>query len=243
MGSLGLHRHPRYITSTVAIGGNDESHTRVELVLRASVAKASTMVRQAAGKSGLPLAVARNPLPASYVGKHAAVGGLSYARNIGKIVLNEAGRGLPALLERLSEWTGGRVLSEGRVSSAVLTENRGFTVGRILIRESDGKECSVAVCNEYLALQRDGKLLTAFPDLITLFDFESAIPLSSPEVKAGNRVAVFAVPRARLTLGSTMQDSQLLRPIERLLNIPLIRTETARDSVRYTQGGKNGSAP
>ena len=221
MGSLGLHRHPRYVTSTVAIGGNGGDHTRVELVLRAPVAQASEMVRQVAGISGLPLAVARNPLPAAYVKKHAAVGGLSYARDVGKIVLNELSHGLPALLGRLQEWTGGLVLSEGRVSSVALTENNGFTIGRILLREPNGAECSVAVCNEYLALQRSGSLLAAFPDLITLFDCESAIPLSTPDVKEGTRVAVFGIPRLRLKLGSTMKDERLLRPIERLLNISL----------------------
>jgi hypothetical protein len=232
MGSLGLHHHPRYITSTVAVGESREDHTRVELVLREPVTKASEMVRQAAGKSGLPLAVARNPLPASYVRKHAAIGGLSYAANVGKIVLNELSRGLPALLERLQKWTGGRVLAEGRVSSAALTEKGGFTVGSILMRELDGSECSVAVCNEYLALQRNGETVAAFPDLITLFEFDSAMPLSSPEVRAGHRVAVFCVPRVRLKLGSTMRDDELLRPLERLLNVTLRGRGTASEPVQ-----------
>src|SRR5215467_16083686 len=73
MGSLGLHRHPQYLTSTVAVGEGGQSVTRINLVLRASAAKASTMVRQAAASSGLSLSVARNPLPASYVAKHAAL--------------------------------------------------------------------------------------------------------------------------------------------------------------------------
>jgi hypothetical protein len=177
------------------------------------------MVRHAAAKSGVPLAVARNPLPASYVRKHAALGGLSYAQSIGKIVLNELSLGLSALLERLQRWTGGRVLAKGRVTSATLTESHGFTIGRILIREQNGSECCVTVCNEYLALHRNRASLAAFPDLITLFDFDNAMPLSSPEVKAGKRVAVFGVPRRRLKLGSTMQDRLLLRPLERLLNV------------------------
>ena len=107
------------------------------------------------------------------------------------------------------------------MSSAALTERNGFTVGRILMRQPDGGEYRVAVCNEYLALQRNGELLAAFPDLITLFDFDSGIPLSSAEVRAGRRVAVFGVPRQQLKLGSTMKDAQLLRPIERLLNLRL----------------------
>jgi uncharacterized protein len=219
MGSLGLHRRPSYITATVAIGGSRSAHTRVELMLRTSAAKASRMIRHNAATSGVSLAVARNPLPASYVRKHAAVGGLKYAADVGKVVLNEINRGLPRLLERLSRWLGGRILSEGRVDSAALTEAEGFTVGDILIREQDGGEGRVAVCNEYLAFQRKGVVLSAFPDLIALFDFDSALPLASPEVMPGKRVAVFAVPRARLKLASTMKDLALLRPLERLVKL------------------------
>jgi DUF917 family protein len=221
MGSLGLHRRPCYITSTVGIGGSSKTQTLVEIILRTSAAKASKMVRHNAAASGIPLAVARNPLPASYVRGHAAVGGLKYATDIGKIVLNELNQGLPRLLERLCQWLGGQILSKGTVKSAALSEAQGFTVGHILITDQNGGDCRVAVCNEYLAFQSKGDVQAAFPDLITLFDFDSALPLATPEVRPGKRLAVFAVPRARLKLGSPMSDLALLRPIERLLNIRL----------------------
>jgi uncharacterized protein len=240
MGSLGLHRRPSYVTSTVGIGGSHTAHTRVELILRTSATKASQMVRHNAATSGIPLAVARNPLPASYVRRNAAVGGLKYAADVGKIVLNEINRGLPRLLECLSQWLGGQILSDGRVNSAALAEAKGFTVGHILINDQDGSDCRVAVCNEYLAFQRRGIVLAAFPDLITLFDFDSALPLASPEVKPGKRVAVFAVPRARLKLGSTMKDPALLRPVERLLNIRLAGNGMPTRPLSVEQTHRNG---
>lgn len=218
MGSLGLHRHPLYVTSTVALGGNGDSRARVELVIRAPAAKASQMVRQAAAQSGLALSVARNPLPASYVKRHAAVGALAYAQDIGKIVVNELSRGLPSILDRLQSWTGGRVFAIGRVISAILSERKGFTTGVIRILDRNGVEHRVPVCNEYLALERNGIRIAVFPDLITLFDFESAVPLSSPEVKAGARVAIFGIPRARLNLGLTMKDPALLRQLSPLIS-------------------------
>jgi DUF917 family protein len=226
MGSLGLHRHPEYTTTTVAIGGSIGAQPRVEIVLRASVSAASRIVRQAAAASGLPLAVARNPLPVSYVRKHAAIGGLTYAQTIGEIMLDESSRGLPALLNNLQHWTGGSVLSKGRVTSAALIEKNGFTIGRIALKEQSGSQCRITVCNEYLALHRDGVPMAAFPDLITLFHFDSTLPLSSPEVKSGDQVAVFAVPRQQLKLGSTMNDSLLLHPLERLLNLRLRRARS-----------------
>jgi DUF917 family protein len=240
MGSLGLHRRPSYITSTVAIGGSRSAHTRVELVLRTSAAKASAIVRHNAARSGVSLAVARNPLPASYVKRHAAVGGLKYAADVGKVVLNEIHHGLPRLLERLAKWLGGRILSEGRVDSAALTEAKGFTVGDILIREQGGGEARVAVCNEFLAFQRNGVVLSAFPDLITLFDFDSALPLASPEVKPGKRVAVFAVPRTRLKLASTMKDRALLRPLEGLVKVRFAGSRPLAAPAPTAQPHRNG---
>jgi uncharacterized protein len=94
--------------------------------------------------------------------------------------------------------------------------------------------CCIAVCNEYLAFQRNGAMLAAFPDLIVVFDFDSATPLSSPDVKPGNRVAVFGLPRGRLKLGSTMKDPALLRPLERLLNLKLSGAPT--ETVRHARG-------
>jgi uncharacterized protein len=217
MGSLGLHRHPEYVTSTVATAGGSDGRTRVELAVRSSAANASKIVRQASAGMGGPLAVARNPLPARYVAGHAAVGGLKYAQRIGKIVAGELNHGLPKMLQHLARETGGRVLAEGGVSEAALRDRGGFAVGHIRIKERDGSECDVAVCNEYLALQRDGYMLVTFPDLIVLFDRERLLPLSSPEVRVGTQVSVFGVPREHLILGSTMRDQSLLQPLERLL--------------------------
>jgi uncharacterized protein len=217
MGSLGLHRHPEYVTSTVAAAGGPNRNAPVELTVRSSAANADKVVRQASAKMGRPLAVARNPLPAKYVAQQAAVGGLKYAQWVGRIVATELNHGLPMMLQHLAREIGGQVLAQGRVIEAALRDRGGFTVGRIRIRERDGRECGVAVCNEYLALQRDGSTLATFPDLIVLFDRDRLFPLSSRDVRAGTQVSVFGVPRKRLILGSTMWDPRLLRPLQRLL--------------------------
>jgi uncharacterized protein len=216
MGSMGLHRHPRYLTSTVAVAEGRQSVTRIELVLRASAAKASTLVRQAAASSGLSLSVARNPLPSSYVAKHAALGGLTYAQQIGKLLLTERPNGVLRTLRKLSVLMHGRVVAEGRVCSSTLNDRGGFTIGSILLAEHSGRTWRVTVCNEYMALSYDRRLQAVFPDLIVLFYRENALPLASSEVEVGQFVVVFTVPRHRLKLGSTMQDKDLLRGAARL---------------------------
>jgi len=221
MGSLGLNRSPSHIARVVAIGGNGGGSNHVQLSLRNSATKAGKMIRDTAASSGIPLAVARNLLPASYVRNHAAIGGLKYAAQVGAIVLREMKYGLERLLHQLVRFMGGRILFAGRVDSVSLTEAHGFTLGHIRLQDRHGSECSVGVCNEYLVLRKERKIPATFPDLITIFDFESCLPLASPQVKPGMRVAVLGVPRSRLKLGSTMKDRSLLIPIERWLKVPL----------------------
>jgi len=221
MGSLGLNRRPTHIAGAVAIGGNAGGSNYVHLSLRTSATKAGKMIRDTAASSDIPLAVARNLLPASYVKSHAAIGGLKYAAQVGAIMLREMEHGLDGLLHQLVRFMGGRILFAGRVNSVSLTESLGFTLGHIRLHDRCGGECAVGVCNEYLVLRKERKSLATFPDLITVFDFESSLPLASPQVKPGMHVAVLGVPRSRLKLGSTMKDRALLIPIERRLNLPL----------------------
>jgi DUF917 family protein len=80
----------------------------------------------------------------------------------------------------------------------------------------------IDVCNEYIGLRVGGIRRAVFPDLIVLFDRETRLPLSSPEVRPGMQVCTFVVPSERLILGSTMRDKKLLRPLERVLHSPQI---------------------
>ena len=114
-------------------------------------------------------------------------------------------------------------MARGFVKSAQLEERQGFTVGNIMIRSEAGRQIRIPVCNEYMMVLDDESPLAAFPDLISVFDANVSLPLNSADVCPGQEVAVFAVPRSRLKLGSTMKDRTLLRPIEKLLGIRLRR--------------------
>lgn len=99
-----------------------------------------------------------------------------------------------------------------------------------------------------LILRKKRKILATFPDLITIFDFESFIPLASPQVKPGMHVAILGVPRSHLNLGSTMKDRSLLIPIERQLNVPLtgsgMATSDAPDTTtRLSRVGVHDQSP
>ena len=217
MGSLGAHLRPGEVAATVAVGEVPGSNGHVEVAVRANVNTAARIVRQRAATSGVPLAVVRNALPAAVVREHAAVGALAFAQRVGGVLLNELGEGPLAVLAGLASYMGGRVLARGRVTAARMAERRGFTLGVIKIRGADGSEVRVPVCNGFMGVLRRGRALAGFPDLVTLFDGVTGLPLAWSEVRLNRLVAVFAVPRRRLVLGSSMADRGLLRPLERQL--------------------------
>jgi DUF917 family protein len=231
MGSLGLYRFPAHVTTTVGVGGKARSDRSLELALRTNVISAARMIRGAAAIAGITLAVARNPVPASYVRRHAALGGLASARRLGKVLLKNLNKGTAAVLQSITEAAGGAVATEGYVTSAAMAERNGFTAGRIVIDADDGSRVLVPVCNEYMMAIRNGSSVAAFPDLITIFDRQSALPLNSTEVTAGQSVAIVIVPGQNLNLGSTMRDRNLLRPIEDLLKIRFPPREPCRTMV------------
>ncbi len=92
------------------------------------------------------------------------------------------------------------------------------------------------VCNEFMLAVLQGSVLAAFPDLITVFDKKSALPLSSTQVRSGGPVTIFAVPARRLRLSSPMADRTLLRPIERLLNIKFPATAPLQQNITVRSG-------
>jgi len=221
MGSLGLHLRPRRATATVAVGGNPGSPQYVELAIRANVVNAARIVRKHAARARIPLAVVRNPLPVAVVRHHAAVGGLAFAQRVGELLLSALPAGAPAVLHQLAALMGGRVLASGRVNSVRLSGRGGFSFGMIEVRCPDELQLKIPVCNEFMAVLRGARPVAAFPDLVTLFDMRSGLPLASSEVRWNQQVAVFAVPRRRLLLGSPMEDRRLLRPIEKLFGARL----------------------
>ena len=220
MGSLDLHRDPARLSAAAAVGGRKGAADYVEMAIRTSVATAARLVRQTAARSGA-LAVARNPVPADWVRRHAAVGGLARAAQVGRTLLQALPAGPAAVLDALASRMGGRVLASGTVAEVRLKPDSGFTLGEIRVADRRGGALRLPTCNEFMAAIVQDRPLAAFPDLITVFDLETGLPLASSEVRARQPVAVFAVPRRRLLLGSPMRDSRLLKPIEERLGTGL----------------------
>ena len=123
------------------------------------------MIRQAAVQAGGLVAVARNPVTASFVRQNGAPGAIGKCIEVGRAIL-EAPDGEGAGAEAAAKAAGGRVAARGMVSRVDLTTTGGFDVGSVTV---DG-ECGtfeMVFWNEYMTLEQvkpaGVKRLATFP--------------------------------------------------------------------------------
>ncbi len=232
MGSMGLHRVPEYVSLQAAAGGDPEAGRYVELFTRGSLEQAASLVLQASIQAGGLVAVARNPVAASYAREHAAPGAIRQSMTIGRAMLASRGAGPEATVEAAREALHGEVVARGEVVDVRLETVGGLDVGLIRVRADERQVAELAFWNEYVSLDLVGpdpdgpaQRVGTFPDLLATFDLTTGQPLSSAEVAVGKRVAVLHVHRQHLILGASMRDPELLRSIEQA---------TGREVVRYT---------
>lgn len=125
---------------------------------------------------------------------HQAVihGTVSQARRIGRTI-RAAAEPLPALARTV----GAHVLISGMIEDIARDTHEGFVRGTVTIggRGSDhGREVLIAVQNENLLATENGQVLAGVPDLITVCDTATAIPVSTEALTYGQRVSVLAWP-------------------------------------------------
>ncbi|MGB9867572.1 MAG: DUF917 domain-containing protein [Bacillota bacterium] len=205
MGSMGLHAVSGYVSLQVAVGGSREAGAYVEVFAKGSIEKAAAMVRQAAVQAGGLVAVARNPVSAKYAKEHAAIGAITQCVRVGQAMLSSSGKGGMAVVEAAAEASGGRVVCRGRIVGKEIETTGGFDVGKVLVE--GGYE--LVFWNEYVTLEKEGKRLATFPDLVVTMDLETGNPLSSAEVQESHQVAVVVVPKQSLILGAGVKDKSL----------------------------------
>lgn len=217
MGALGLENDPDYVSIQAARGGNPDRGRRVELLVRGSLSRCNALVREASVHAGGIVAVARNPVTASYLETHAALGAMQMAISLGRSLMEAREQGRP-LAEAIVRELGGKIVTEGQVEAAELVTRGGFDIGNLRIQ--DGFE--IIFWNEYMLLERTGTRLFTFPDLIVLVEREENRPLSSAEVRVGMEVTVVGVPKENLVLGAGMHNPELFRQVEEAIGKPMI---------------------
>lgn len=225
MGSMGLHRDPKYQTTMAFAGGNPDTGRFVEGVVRGTIDRTSSLVRAASVEAGGVVAVARNPVTAAYVRSNGAVGGISQSIALGRACEEGLSQSPGAGVERAMEVLKGRILCQGRVDSFQLRTEGGFDVGVLQVA---GHE--LTFWNEYMTADGpDGTRLATFPDLIMTMDASTGRPVTSANIREGQEVYVIATDHRNLNLSPTMYDRTLMAPVEKIVGRELLKYQELKD--------------
>lgn len=222
MGSIGMAGSPEPMIQT-AVGGNREEHRYIELVVRGATAKISPVLRTAADQSGGFIASCRNPLRASYVRSHAALGGISLALTLGEAIIEAEKRGGSAVIDAICKTTGGEIIAEGEIAAKdVVYTPEAFDIGTITIGSGD-KAAVLHVMNEYMAVEdAGGNRVATFPSVITTLSAEGE-PLSVGQLSVGMKVFVLHVPMEILPLSSSVLDPTVYPYVEKAMGIEIAK--------------------
>jgi DUF917 family protein len=134
------------------------------------------------------------------VAKRAMIPGtISLARDIGHTLQNcRAQKRNP--IEALTALLHGQRLCEGKITDVRRRTERGFARGEVDIigtGRDAGAQCKLSFQNENLIFWRDGKPEVTVPDLITVVDEQTGLPITTEALKYGLRVAVVGFPAIR----------------------------------------------
>jgi uncharacterized protein len=194
MGSIGLASSPTPMIQS-AVGGNRADNAYIELVVRGATAKVSPILRRAADMSGGFIASCRNPVPAAYVKRHAALGGISIALALGEAILAAEPNGGTAVIDAICKKMKGEIVGQGKVvRKAVQYTSDAFDIGTVRIGHRGG-DLVLHVMNEYMAVENGhGERVASYPDVIATLD-RDGVPVSVGEIRDGMELAVLRISR------------------------------------------------
>ena len=215
MGALGLHRVPGYISTQTATGGNREKGQYIEIIVKGSLEETTKLIREAAIQAGGLVAVTRNYVSPTYIKENAAVGALTQAIEVGKII-QENSSDVYQMINKIIKYLGaGEIIDSGEVEETKLETRGGFDLG--IITRKGRKRYRITFWNEFLKLEdSEGKKYAIFPDLINIIDLHRGLPLTSANIKKGEKVVLLMVPKESLLLGTGVRDPKILRQVEEI---------------------------
>ncbi len=220
MGSLGLANSPEHMIQT-AVGGNRAKNQYIELVTKGATAKVSPILRKASDMSGGFIASCRNPIRASYVREHAALGGISLALKLGQAMFDAEKKGGAAVIDAICKATDGQIIRSGKIAETTLRyTDQAFDVGVITVGEGQDA-IFLHTMNEFMAVDNaDGERIASYPDVITVLG-EDGLPISAGKLQPGMAVHVFHVSMDKIPLASSVKDPAVYPPVEETLGINL----------------------
>jgi uncharacterized protein len=216
MGSFGLAADDDYETVQAVAGGNRAENRYLEVVTRGTVRHTANVLRTAADRSGGFISCARNPVPASFVADHAAVGAISFALALGEAIIAVHDAGARRMIEVTAEHLGGALLAEGPVRSRQLRTENAFDIGTVTVGDLE-----LGFVNEYLTAESGGERLATFPDVLTTLSVKTGKIISIANLREGDEVAVLHVPKANVPLGDGVREPSVYPEVEAMLGKPI----------------------
>lgn len=221
MGAMGLDRTRDYVARAAGCGGKEHTDQYLELYAEGAVSQVASIIRHASTVAGGMIAIARNPVRASYVREHGAPGAIRQAIDLGMAMLEKQPQGPEAVTQGAANYLRGEVICRGHVAEVVSAREGGFDKGRVVLKEGDA-QYELTFLNEYMTLESDGQRLATFPGLIVTMSLETGLPVASAELDVGQSIAVLCVPEGNLILGDGMRDADLFVFIEQALGKEII---------------------
>lgn len=220
MGAIGMANSPLPMIQA-AVGGNRSQNAYIEMVAKGATARISPVLRAASDMSGGFIASCRNPLPAAYVKRHAAWGGISKALTLGEKILEAEKKGGKATVDAIVTFLDGEIIASGKVfHKKVAYTSEAFDVGKMTVGHGRAM-VTLHIMNEYMAVDdKDGQRISSFPDIITTLSIDG-YPLSVGEIKEGMEILVLSVNKNKFPLSSSVMDPSVYPPVERILGIDL----------------------
>lgn len=119
-------------------------------------------------------------------------GTLSQAIALGRFIAEARVRSADPIIA-LVENGKGRLLGQGTLVDINQSIKNGFLEGTVKILSSQGI-IEVLYQNEYLLARQEDRVLATTPDILMLFESESATPITSDSLRYGQRVALVGLP-------------------------------------------------
>jgi uncharacterized protein len=156
------------------------------------------LARAATIEMGGSVLISLYPMDGLTAKKSAVRGTLTLARRLGEI-LRESRATHADAVKAIQSKLGAATIFHGRVTDIARRTETGFARGDAKfagVDEYRGHSYRIEFQNEFLIAEQDGLPIVTTPDLITLLDADTGVPITTETIRFGLRVVAIAIPCA-----------------------------------------------
>ncbi len=158
---------------------------------------AETLSRGAVITLGMANSITAYTMTAEQIGKHGVQGSMSYCTELGKH-MGAVQRGEDGAMGAFLDFADAKLLFTGKVTDIDRRTTEGFARGTVMLEHVSeaGRDMRIEIQNENLVAWDGDTPVVTVPDLISMIDHETAIPVLTEQLAYGQRLDVVAMPCA-----------------------------------------------